>query len=239
MKPPIRVPPTVLAAAIVACLAATPAGAQPPPAPTQVYKIVGPDGRITYSDRPPADTAARASLINRPAASGAVVLPPPITAITPWMQLSGDARRGIVPAVPLGQTAASPGVVNVALADSLSMVLARAEAVDTMRSVCVRTAPSASSAYNEAARHWEERNGAVVAQADKVLLGAFLGPQRNKLQATAHTRLQGILTPLASASIDAKVQWCETAADAVSHGALDLQGAQGVAAPVMSFLLPE
>jgi glutaredoxin len=30
-----------------------------------LYKVVGPDGRITYTDRPPTDTAARVTTINR------------------------------------------------------------------------------------------------------------------------------------------------------------------------------
>ncbi|MBI5277914.1 MAG: glutaredoxin family protein [Burkholderiales bacterium] len=47
-----------LAAALVAVLAAwvAPAGAQ------QIYRIVGPDGRVTFSDRPPPDAAGRATM---------------------------------------------------------------------------------------------------------------------------------------------------------------------------------
>jgi glutaredoxin len=30
-----------------------------------LYKVVGPDGRITYTDRPPSDTAARVTTLNR------------------------------------------------------------------------------------------------------------------------------------------------------------------------------
>jgi len=32
---------------------------------TALYKVVGPDGRITYTDRPPSDTAARVTSLNR------------------------------------------------------------------------------------------------------------------------------------------------------------------------------
>ena len=202
-----------------------------------VYKIVGPDGKITYSDRPPTDARQRASVVNRAAASVALVMPPPITAITPWASLSGDARRGIVPALPLGETAASRSVVTYALADALSSVFARAELVQTMRDICVRSAPSAYSAYDESARRWQERNAAVVAQAERVLQNAFDGPQRAKLQATAHTRLSGILTPLASSPVEAKILWCDASADALVKGALDMQGAASVAAPVTNFVI--
>jgi hypothetical protein len=58
------------ALALVALLAA-PAGAQ------QLYKYVGPDGRVQYSDRPPADgqkaekvTGSRVSTVATPGASG-------------------------------------------------------------------------------------------------------------------------------------------------------------------------
>ena len=231
-----RALPTLLAAALN--IVAGAALAQPPQAPQSlVYKIVGPDGKITYSDRPPTDSGQRASVVNRTAASGAIVMPPPITAITPWNSLSGDARRGIVPALPLGETSASPSVVTYLLADALSTVFARAELVETMRDICVRNAPSAFSAYDEAARRWKERNAPVVAQADRVLQGAFDGPQRAKLQATAHTRLAGILAPLASSSQAGKTLWCDASADALAKGSLDMQGANSVAGPVMNFVL--
>lgn len=44
-----------LAVLAVAAAAALPAGAQ------QVFRIVGPDGKVTFSDQPPADAAAKAS----------------------------------------------------------------------------------------------------------------------------------------------------------------------------------
>jgi len=204
--------------------------------PGQVYRIVGPDGRVTFSDRPPTDAGMRASIVNRQAASGALVMPPPITAITPWTSLSADARRGIVPPIPLGETTASPSVVTFALADALSAVLARVELVEVMRSTCVRTAPSASSAYSDAAQRWRERNAVVVAQTDKVVQSAFDVAQRSKLLATAHTRVSAVMLALASAAPAAKIQWCEASADTLAHGALDLQGTQGPGALVMAFV---
>ncbi len=231
MPLPIRALTLALAALSgVAAVAQQPGGP-----PGVVYKIVGPDGKITFSDRPPSDTTQRASIVNRAAASGAVVMPPPVTAITPWASLSADARRGLVPAVPLGETASSPSVVTVSLVDSITTVLARAELVQTMRTICVRAAPSAYSAYDEAARRWQDRNAPVVAQADRVLQSAFDGARRAKLQANAHTRLANILAPLASASQDARIMWCDASTETIGKGGLDMQGAGGVAAPVMNY----
>jgi glutaredoxin len=39
-----------------------------------LYKVVGPDGRITYTDRPPSDSAARVTPLNR---DGVNEVPPP------------------------------------------------------------------------------------------------------------------------------------------------------------------
>ena len=202
---------------------------------SQVYRIVGPDGKITFSDRAPKDPGMHTSLVVRQAASGAVVLPPPVTAITPWSSLSADARRGIVPAIPVGETASSPSAVTVSLVDALSAVLARVELVQTMRQVCVRNMPAAAASYDDAARRWRERNAAVVAKTDRVMEFAFDGPPRNKIQANAHTRLLTILSALASASTEAKLQWCDQSAEAIAHGALDVQGASGIATAVMNY----
>ena len=43
--------------ALLLVVLATPASAQ--------YKVVGPDGRVTYTDRPPADAASRVTQVNR------------------------------------------------------------------------------------------------------------------------------------------------------------------------------
>lgn len=229
----IRVLPPLIAAALLAGAAAARAQEQ---SPAPVYRIVAPDGRVIYSDRPPTDERYRSSVVNRGAASGALVMPPPITAITAWNSLSADARRGIVPPPP-PNGASSPTVVTETLADALSQVLARAEIVETMRSACVRAAPSASSAYGEAARLWNERNATVTAQAYRVMLAGFETARRAKLEATAHTRLAGIQQPLASAAPAARLRWCDEAADSVSHGALDVPVASGVGAVVMAFPL--
>jgi len=229
----IRVLPALFAAALLAGAAASRAQDATTPAP--VYRIVAPDGRVIYSDRPPTDERYRSSVVNRGAASGALVMPPPITAITAWNALSADARRGIVPPPPTG--ASSPTVVTESLADALSQVLARAEIVETMRSACVRAAPSASSAYGEAARLWNERNATVTAQAYRVMLAGFETARRAKLEATAHTRLAGIQQPLASAAPAARLRWCDEAAETVTRGALDVPVASGVGAVVMAFPL--
>ena len=230
----IRALPPLLAAALFAGAAAV--RAQEGPAPPPVYRIVAPDGRIIYSDRPPSDERYRSSVVNRGGASGALVMPPPITAITAWNALSVDARRGIVPPPP-PKGASSPTVVTEALADAVSQVLARAEIVETMRRVCVRAAPSASSAYGEAARVWNERNATVTAQAYRVMLAGFETPRRAKLEATAHTRLAGIQQPLASAAPAARLRWCDEAAESVTRGALDVPVASGVGSVVMAFPL--
>ncbi|MES2972659.1 MAG: glutaredoxin family protein [Pseudomonadota bacterium] len=54
----------VLTACAVLVLAAAGVQAQ------QVYRIVGPDGRITYSDKPPADTSTRAAAAPTTASAG-------------------------------------------------------------------------------------------------------------------------------------------------------------------------
>ena len=51
--PPIRRPALRAAVAVMAVLTALPAAA--------LYKVVGPDGKVTYTDRPPAPASGRIS----------------------------------------------------------------------------------------------------------------------------------------------------------------------------------
>jgi hypothetical protein len=62
MTAPIRLAPwsrLVLAAAALLTLGPLPASAQ------GLFKVIGPDGRVTYSDRPPAPSEGRAQNVNR------------------------------------------------------------------------------------------------------------------------------------------------------------------------------
>lgn len=73
---PSRVGPALLAG----LLAAAPAWAQ--------YKVVDPDGRVTYTDRPPADTRLRVTPLGQPAAAAAAN-----TAAAPGANLPVELRQ--------------------------------------------------------------------------------------------------------------------------------------------------
>jgi glutaredoxin len=62
MKIPLPRRPWIAAATALLCLAALPAHA--------LFKVVGPDGKVTYSDRPPPATEGRATTVNRDGSSG-------------------------------------------------------------------------------------------------------------------------------------------------------------------------
>ena len=71
IRPPCR-PTTPIAGALVAALLLA-----APPVAAQTYRIVGPDGRVTFSDRKPTDAAVKASVLGKPApATAATNLPP-------------------------------------------------------------------------------------------------------------------------------------------------------------------
>ncbi|RYY60510.1 MAG: DUF4124 domain-containing protein, partial [Comamonadaceae bacterium] len=67
-----RILPAILCAAATA--ASLGVGAQ------QVYRIVGPDGKVTFSDRPPAERNARPAAVEPAGAAAASTAPPTISA---------------------------------------------------------------------------------------------------------------------------------------------------------------
>jgi hypothetical protein len=161
----------------------------------QVYKIVGADGKITYSDRPPLEASASVQLLK-----GGV--PTSVPARGPAV----DTGRG----TGAGRSALLPGVEatlhNVAL-------------TETATAACSEEVPSSTKHYAAAKAQWRSRNRAVLERTDKVLASEFPG-QRARLEADARRKVDAVFMPIFTSDAARRVRWCEEAVDAFT--AIDL-----------------
>ena len=212
------VPATTLAALVTVCAVA--------PALAQTYRSVGPDGKITYSDRKPTDPQLQTRQL------GQKLTAPLLAPATEAFDLRPASRPPVV-RVPVGegQTAAvdigghpfPPG-----LPDAILDVLVHQFFVQSMVETCSRLRPAFTERYQGAVRNWRDRNGDILAKSNQVNFTRFTGEQRDTLRATARVRLAQLM-PQADAPVAEKDQWCDRMSTDLARRQFELVGDMRVA----------
>ncbi|NML44419.1 DUF4124 domain-containing protein [Ramlibacter sp. G-1-2-2] len=160
---------------------------------SQIYRSVGPDGKVTFTDKPPtAETAqARAQAAPAPTASAA---PAPLAA-------------------PAGVSA--PSLSNAAPAPAGGMeksardVIGEYELVQAFRSTCGFAFPDEQGRYGTAADQWASRNKAMAQRALDVA-GSLLGEDgRMQLRSVVVREAHNSADRAARVPTPAAKTWCE------------------------------
>ena len=220
-------------AALCAVAGAWAASASDKPAgPT--YRIVSPDGKVTYSDRKPNDAQAQTRELGRAA--------PTAPLFTPGSQLFIPPRPGA--AAPTGRFAdalspalnASGRPFPPGLPDAILSVVGHQFFVQTLVENCGRLGPAATERYRAIVLNWRDRNSELLARRNRITDTLFSGEQRDLLRAPARARLQALLAP-PDASDAEKAQWCERSADDLLRRRLELVGNERLA-PILDFEAP-
>ncbi len=243
--------------AIAGLVAALPA----PVAAQSVYKIVGPDGKITYSDHPPPSQATPVAVLPRSGAS-----PPPAVAASRAAAdgaSGGDGRPGSA-AAPGSPAPGSPGAAATAAAnaaaaallaggkngsvigrhgavarpviDGLLGIQGLVEVAQFASEVCAKVAPAAP--VEVAQRGWRVRNAQYVTQSERVMDIALDPAQRQAVHQVALARTQALFAPVLQADRGAQARWCEQAAADLRGGANDLRAKPALTDPVMGYRTP-
>lgn len=176
------------------------------PASAEIYKSVGPDGKVIYTNVTPEKKAAAA--IVQPAATRAQSRP-----------ADADAGGRIL----------TPEVIS-----AVSNVMGVAQLVSSSREFCVAAQPASHRRYMSAADGWGQRNSAVVAQKDRVLAHPVQHMVAEALNAETLRKTDSLMQPVKQSSNADRIQWCDKAFADVDRGVLDLVGRPSIA-PLMNF----
>ena len=234
MTPLQRLLPTaMLCAAAAGALAA---GPPPPPAATgPTYRIVSPDGHVTYSDRQPTDPKLQTRELGRAAPTAPLFTPgsqlfePPRPAAPSATNAGARLANGLAPAPNAFGKPFPPG-----LPDAVLSVLGHQFFVQTVTETCSsRNGGGARDRYQAIVLNWRERNAAMLARSNRITFTQFSGEQRDLLRATARSRLQALLAP-PDASDAEKERWCNRSADDLLRRQLELVGDERLA-PIVNF----
>lgn len=199
-----------------------------------VYKIVGPDGRVTFSDTPPAEAANGTYQIMGSQGSAAA-------APAPEQPHSADSQanetRVAASAAPKQASRAwAPDAIqsdaSPELEGAVIGVLGIEDIVKRTEDVCVETLPTSFSTYAAAVAAWQARNGTVVARAREVLASEFDTPTREAIAAGLRLKNDGLFTPVRAASAAARISWCDESFATMSNGKMDVHANPKLTAPL-------
>ncbi len=229
MKSLQRVLPLLLLAAHLGAGAAAPVANTGP-----TYRIVGPDGKITFSDRMPTDPQLKTRELGRPVV--APLLPQsnepfdlrPATTMAPRRPASTD---GLAPALDISGRPFPPG-----LPDAILDVLVHQFFVQTLVETCSRVRPAFAERYQGSVLNWRERNADILSRSNRISFARFTAEQRDTLRATGRSRLAQLMPPSNAAEAD-KDAWCSQMNTDLARRQFELVGDLRVA-PLLYFEAP-
>lgn len=179
----------------------------------RVYKSVGPDGKVTFTDKPPAGQEP-------PAAPAAAAPAAPAAQSSP----------GAAPA-PAGSAAAAQ--MDPAL-EKATLVLAGFESiVNEYADLCVKTLPTSFRKYQGAADDWRQRHATLLARQNAVMRDHFSPAQRASVRSALQAKTRGMMAQVQAANAAQRIKWCDDNTLEVTGGKVDL--AANYAATLMAY----
>jgi hypothetical protein len=213
-----------------------------------IYKSIGPDGKVVYSDKPPAGADTKSTVIAvpvKPAQSSATTdaaRRPAGASVeessSPASAKKATAKKAIRAEPPRDEAPASASAapaMDPALEKAVIVVMSYEDLVQRMEDVCTRTLITSFKKYNTAAVNWRQRNAALVSQSRRVLSDAFNASQRQNIEAGVKAKNQQIFEPVLSGSTAAKIKWCDQSADEINNGVMDVQNKPNLSSPLMNY----
>lgn len=199
----------------------------------EIYKIVGPDGKISFSDRPPADAAVteKVDVIRTPTE---VIAPAPAP---PSSSTNRSAKQAMQPSN--AAAAPSTGIDNRSALDTATEkaivgVLGYNDLIKQTESLCIDALPTSMRRYSQAAQSWQSRNAKFVSQAQNALASVDAA-QRGQINATIRSYNANSLAVVLKAPTASKIKWCDTSLDSIQAGSMDVNGKPNFTAPLSRF----
>jgi hypothetical protein len=186
-------------------------------ASAEIYKSLGPDGQVVYSNVAPKNKDTPVAILQAPAGQQVAIRSP--------------ARPKPQPVAHSGNEMLTPDVVG-----AVANVMGMSHLVSTARDFCVAAAPASLKRYSSAATAWQQRNAVVVAKKDKVLSVSDRGLIGSALSGDMRQLTEDMMRPIKQAGIAERIKWCDKTIEDVDRGMLDLVGRASIS-PLMNYTL--
>jgi hypothetical protein len=204
-----------------------------------IYKSIGPDGKVVYSDKPPGSATDKYDVVRAPASApqaraGTGAVDQSAGVAEPSSPGRHAAKRATRAEPSRSEPPAEPAV-DPAIEKAVIGVLGLEDLVLQTEDICIRALPTSMRKYGDAAAGWKQRNGAVVTQMRSVLSQAFVASQRQLIEAGVKSRNQQALSSVVNAPTASKIKWCDQSSDDINKGTLDPARKDNLASPLMNY----
>lgn len=197
-------------------------------ASAEIYKSLGPDGKVVYSNVAPVNKNTPVAVLRPPTGQQAAIRSPR-TATAPAAPSAPRPRAQ--PASHTGNETLTPDVVG-----AVANVMGMSHLVSSTRDFCVATLPASLKRYSTAAIAWEQRNAVVVAKKNRVLSMSDRNLVASALSGDMLRLTEDMMRPIKQAGTAERIKWCDKTIEDVDRGVLDLVGRASIT-PLMNYTL--
>lgn len=179
----------------------------------KICKTVGPDGSVTYTDRP-AETCAAAQARSDSAKAEAT------------------ARK--VAAVSAASDAPASDVANTTTIEhAVIAIMTLEDRVQRAYDMCVQVQPTSIRRYGDAIDGWRERNAVAMRKMNRALAQGFNGTQQRVIRDGVSKRNEQEIGAMRASLASAQLKWCDQTTGEIENRSLDV--AATLTAPLVSF----
>lgn len=206
-----------------------------------IYKTVGPDGKITYSDHPPDDSTSPSNVVqSAPAATAAESHSEPVAARALGAKKAIVAKReATATSAPASAPASTDKKIEPALEGAVIGVLGYEDLITQTEALCLKTLPSSYRKYSDAAADWRSRNAAIVMRAHQLISKNFdatygAGTEQ-RLKDAIRAKNIGLFEPIVNAPTASRIKWCDKSAEEMSSGTMDVYDKPKLSEPLLAY----
>ena len=191
----------------------------------QLYKTVGADGKVTFSDRPKVEEKARLSVMH--AYTLRPVEPPPVRS---------DAQATIVKTASKreGAASASTSVVTPSMEEAIVNIMGMSAFGGRFEIFC-NTNDADTKAFSTATLGWKNRNAAAVEHQKRVLTVVLSPSKRAELVDREEALLAEQISKMSGRSAAARKEWCDGVVAELNSGQSDISNPALMAVAIVPF----
>jgi hypothetical protein len=195
----------------------------------QMFKVIGPDGKVTFSDRPALNSPGKISVMH------SYTLRPYVAQRTPAELAAAEAARKATAAIPLvaGAEPVAP-VLTPEVEDAVVTVMGQVEFARRFYSFCNGNLASAK-AFNAATLAWKQRNAGPIGHQNRLLMQVVSPSKRDELQGKVAAMLAEEGAKVAARNPKERQAWCAGAIAELNSGKADIVQPAMMAVPIVNY----
>jgi hypothetical protein len=179
----------------------------------KICKTVGPDGSVTYTDRPAASCADS-------------------NAESEASKASANAQK-VAAVTPASEAQASDVANATTIERSVIAIMTLEDRVQRTYDACVQLQPTSIRRYGDAIDGWRERNAAATRKMNRALAQGFNGTQQRAIRDGVSKRNAQQIESMRASLASEQLKWCEQTTGDIENRSLDV--AATLTAPLVSF----